>query len=112
MREIKFRAYYRRLSDNKWIIEGEYTLKDLTDRGICFDQERIEWVQFTGLYDKNRVEIYEGDILSADNGVESIVSVGWEDMYTYSYFHPVKLFEVIGNIHENPELLEADNELD
>ena len=86
-----------------------------------------ELMQFTGLLDKNGVEIYEGDIAryklklgSEDNPFEETRAVSW--FQALCEFYPVPKrddcedswyraeyydFEVIGNIHENPELLEA-----
>jgi len=71
--------------------------------------------QYTGLHDKNGKEIYEGDILEYHDGtgvrdrdkVEWLID-GWycaQPMHTL-FLH--KYWEIIGNIYENPELLEAD----
>ena len=84
---------------------------------LAFDD--IELMQSTGLKDKNGVEIFEGDIVLAD-GVKKIVTFGeqeheedFDDLIYYIGFNvytkPAE-YEVIGNIYENPELLEEVKE--
>ena len=117
-RIMKFRAYYQKVTDDKFIIEGEYTMQDLTDRGILFDQERIKWVEFTGLLDKNGKEIYEGDIVKfISRGMDFLGAVIWprdiepigefSKKYEHMIYFPTyqENCEVIGNIYENANLI-------
>jgi len=110
-RELKFKAWDRakkafidNWQDSQWIEYAGF------DGGDSFDV-----MQFTGLIDKNGVEIYEGDIVAHP---EYIISPGaviqWdENTWSIGAAWPVSEFyegelgeiEVIGNIHANPELL-------
>ena len=77
----------------------------------------IELMQFTGLHDKNGKDIYEGDVL--DDGQDKPVVVDWNVKFaSFCLLKKGWLFphwfgescnpedcEVIGNIHENPELI-------
>lgn len=111
MRDIKFRAWNNEFKEFKFMSLVNY----LGSRGIMddwADSEHSVWEQYTGLKDKNGVEIYEGDIVSA-----SIYGFQETGLVEYSpfgewVFGDIRLFEfmssltVIGNIHENADLLE------
>lgn len=80
-------------------------------------QEDFVVEQYTGLKDKNDKEIYEGDIVQIYKG-GATYEVAWMDKdggwFCFSnnddHYEPLYHadFEVIGNIHENPELSENE----
>ena len=101
-------------------IIAEYPNGDLAVREI--DDKDIDLIQCTGLKDKNGTLIYMGDVVK-DDATNSIYKVGEKKCAIYlendeyiGYFHELsmafaeKRLEVIGNIYENPELLEVNND--
>ena len=138
MRTIKFRG---KTKQGEWVI-GYYVGKSSLDEvailpppnvnydiGYINDSECYYCIadtlgQFTGLYDKNGKEIYEGDILRFGNSPSRVCEVKWNERITAFcirfYFEcnlgvrPLgewviceRSVAIIGNIHDNPELLKG-----
>ena len=122
MRTIKFRG-----KDKK---DGEWFFGNLYDRDTygrthictinrgCFNIDPNTVGQFTGLYDKNGEEIYEGDIYRYNNPdsineVSYCVGGGFAGFDLTPAIHSENRLldvEVIGNIYDNPELLKGGEE--
>lgn len=104
--------------------EGEFTESHVLDGGVLDNL-----MQFTGIHDKNGEEIYEGDVVKTHFALdEEIIQepfiVGWREnramfegvkynpqeedyLYRFDLFGEQSfVYEVIGNIYENPELLD------
>ena len=120
-REIKFRAWDK--TENVMSYSDVEMFDDMVGFrfghfGINVDTvDDIELMQYTGLKDKNGQEIYEGDIVKMyDPYTKTIMTteVIWDDpncrfamKYTFVDFDFLisDEIEVIGNVHENTELL-------
>ena len=122
MREIKFRG---KVLDGKWIY-GAYLPAmddDSCDSIINSDYPSGRIVktdsvgQYTGLKDKNGKEICEGDILLDESGTYAVVGysmgafyVDFGEGFDLQYFTECihEICEVVGNIHDDPELLKTE----
>ena len=138
MKQLKFRAWIKPqkkmlpVIDLHWDYDGELescliegaSKNDYgdTERGIYVPITECELMQFTGLYDKNGKEIYEGDMLKfidifGENRVSEVKTI--DKLIIASYFSITQQMswnktnedwitesrEIIGNIYENKELL-------
>ena len=130
MREIKFRVYQPSAKgDLKWWSWQELMESDLNT--IFRHPERYHLMQYTGLKDKNGVKIFEGDVLKVINPndeEDNLCVVKWDnlcggypyepwggfgnfDVSTVGWAMTMEFtFEIIGNIYDNPDLLEVSEE--
>lgn len=135
-REIKFRAW----DDGKMIYEKDIWHLSLEDNAVyrlakffCNVRNDCKIMQFTGLSDKNGVDIYEGDIVSYGNRMYEVVTNFngyylqryklWNGKFKPSFQYGMSLItkpaknrfggivesaEVIGNKYQNPEFVLND----
>lgn len=115
-REIKFRMWDKDIKEMHEINLMDFKGEEVVDEnGDIHSFEDIELMQFIGLYDKNKVPIYEGDIVELIMH-EEIGVVEWDNedaMFEINYGDWITHFdnlygrevEVIGNIYENSNLL-------
>lgn len=137
-RKIKFRAWDKlssRMFDTPFSVLGEVNCFQMIEQWLVeipSDEHSIMrlndvvLMQYTGLHDKNGVEIYEGDIVTADTKEPKLMNwpckgfiqfvIGEFKINTgrqlldndndfYAHFWTHENFEIIGNIHQHPELL-------
>lgn len=137
MREIKFRAWNKETKQicdvllvcfvNQYVNVLPFENLEGGSQETWFFKD-IELMQFTGLYDKNLQPIYEGDIVRTittyreDRVFKNTRAVYWDTIqpafvlwkdewgdYDFSKCN-CSVHEVLGNIYENPKLLEDEND--
>nr|DAR89077.1 MAG TPA: YopX protein [Caudoviricetes sp.] len=125
MREIKFRAWVKEKKAIFEVILIDYVTKKVTYllervghllsiRDAKFND--IEFMQYTGLKDKNNKEIYEGDIIKFLNGIFEVIwcnekasfmlkNKEYKEFLNFIYENNNGM-EIVGNIYQNLELYE------
>lgn len=129
----KFRAWMKSL---KWMCEVTVIDYDLRSLDICrigdverytemsVDKDEVVLMQSTGLFDKNGTEIFEGDVVKQEmliptSGIEEITGVvkmlegAWiiandEEEIACHLWREGAEMKILGNIHENQELVEGN----
>ncbi|EAF4791734.1 hypothetical protein C0U50_02595 [Listeria monocytogenes] len=115
MRKIEFRAWDKEVKEmdyNPSVIEI-WQNKPINEQFRLESEEKLVWMQYTGLKDKNGKKIFEGDV-GWDEHNECYGIVKFEEgkfLYVWENIaedlqEVADGIEICGNIHENPELLE------
>ncbi len=136
MREIKFRGWHtshKKMFSAEEMLEDQLTITTLGEFinvsssnvrfSTIYPKNKFIPMQYTSLNDENGKEIYEGDIIHGENTYKYIVFYNESECGFYlrkiGNFQEETLnydciadygFEIIGNIYENPELLENSDE--
>lgn len=122
MKELKFRAWlknYNCYADVLGFEQGrlfvQFQSGERAQHRLYVPIEDCVLEQYTGLKGKNGKEIYEGDIVSVRNknrkneydiGVVEFGKAAFRCPFLLGKYHPGQV-EVIGNVHENADLLEG-----
>lgn len=129
MRTIKFRG--KKLENGEWLY-GDLVQDDRdccyiypNDCGGLYANNKVDIKtigQYTGLVDKNGEEIFEGDILEVEGMYAKVVWNEEKASFEYEYLHPTQIantfyefnmpyLSIVGNIHDNIELIKVDEQI-
>ncbi len=106
MRIIKFRAWH---TGNEAMVYGGFSIHATAGKIISefYCEEHLSAMQFTGLTDCKGKDIYEGDVIYLAGYGDYLVEFPFLELYDSGAENDIG--KIIGNIHENPELLKDDS---
>lgn len=127
-REVKYRAWDKIDKKMRQVVMLDTYSKFQTvffnertsnNNGYRFSSDGCELMEYTGLKDRNGKEIYEGDIVTGLFNYTDIIGpivygsdasffINREGLYGIGLNNAEDWLEVIGNIYENPELLQKE----
>lgn len=118
-REIKFKAW-----NGSQMSSNVITIQELANKDFAWDANKLVWLEYTGLKDKNGIEIYDGDVLDSGGKygyIGELVFVTWNqdelqwvvstkdndfrDCLRSCFSDKSIVWEVIGNVYQNPNLV-------
>jgi uncharacterized phage protein (TIGR01671 family) len=124
MREIKFRG--KRIDNGEWVfgwVSFQHNRAFIHSDDMPYDNavevDPATVGQFTGLKDKSGREIYEGDVVKYGDTIHEVVFeqrnntayfglvYSPEETRSFGHYQDLQQIEIIGNVHDNPELLEG-----
>lgn len=119
----KFRIFdkkKKRFLDDFTMEIDRYGIHVLDELNYVVDEDDRVLMQSTGMFDKNKNEIYEGDVVNITGIYDHKIMCEVVEYCKRGAYYDVGSFmlgnfethhiEIIGNIHEHPELLEKDGE--
>ena len=127
MKKIKYRAWAKDLEKMFPVAEIDFVNETVSlmiiengkhIQNLIYSFENVILMQYTGLKDENGKEVCESDILKRETNKISILVVSWDEEHYQFRFKDTKYIHkmhcsleydtlIIGNIYENPELLEV-----
>lgn len=103
MRAIKFRLWDYENLEFEYVDLNSCHPKYMSELIWTRNKFQTIWLQYTGLNDINKKEIYEGDVVETLCG--NVNEIFWHSAGYWSWFeNSLETGKIVGNIYENPEL--------
>lgn len=118
MRDVKYRAWEKTLKEIIAVTSIDFIERMINKGGAWRTFDEVEITQYTGLKDKNDVEIYVGDIIEANSSGTMLGNKFYDGFQGYDrrkvvkdirkidFWNYTQKITVVGNVFENPELID------